>query len=114
MPFINSSKQGGTESLGEGRGIVTGGTCVPASLNTNLGDMAVTVLFRDWGCAYLILQVKAIKPHLALFMSSSHRLFIISPQQTLFKQRLSCFWLNGPGIFTCPQHVLLYSVYLGE
>jgi hypothetical protein len=29
------------------------------------------------GCAYLSLQMKAIKPHLVLLVSSSHRLFII-------------------------------------
>jgi hypothetical protein len=34
-------------------------------------------LFCAWGCAYLGLQMKAIKPHLALLMSSSHRLFTI-------------------------------------
>jgi hypothetical protein len=34
------------------------------------------------GLAYLGLQVKAITPHLALFTSISHRLFIIlSPQK---------------------------------
>jgi hypothetical protein len=38
-------------------------------------------LFHGQGCAYLSLQVKAIKPHLTLLTSSSHRLFIIcSPQ----------------------------------
>jgi hypothetical protein len=37
-------------------------------------------LFRDPVCADLGLQVKAIKPHLTLLTSSSHRLFrICSP-----------------------------------
>jgi hypothetical protein len=36
--FINSGKQGGAEALGEGRDIVTGETCFPASLNASLGD----------------------------------------------------------------------------
>jgi hypothetical protein len=64
----------------QGHDIVTGETCVPDSLNTNLEDAAV-LLFPvcGWGCAYLGLQVKAMKPHLALLVSSSHRLFIISP-----------------------------------
>jgi hypothetical protein len=58
------------QRLGEGCDTVTGETCVPASLK-KIG----------WGCAYLSLQVKAIRPHLALLVSSSHRLFIIhSPQ----------------------------------
>jgi hypothetical protein len=40
-PFINSSKQGGAEALGEGRDTVTGETCIPASLNANtLGETA--------------------------------------------------------------------------
>jgi hypothetical protein len=81
-PSINSGKQDGAEVLGEGRDIVTGETCVPASLNASLGDTAV-LLFSDsgQGCSYLGLQVKAIEPHLALLTSSSHRLFIIhSPQ----------------------------------
>jgi hypothetical protein len=44
------------------RDIVTGKTCVPASLNASLGDAAVLLfLFHGWGCAYLSLQVKAIK-----------------------------------------------------
>jgi hypothetical protein len=38
---MNSSKQGGAEALGEGCDIVTGETCIPASLNTSLGDIAV-------------------------------------------------------------------------
>jgi hypothetical protein len=40
-PFIDSGKQGGAEVLGEGCDIVTGETCVPVSLNLNLGDAAV-------------------------------------------------------------------------
>jgi hypothetical protein len=52
---MNSGKQGGAEALGEGCDIVTGETCVPASLNTSLGEAAVA-----GGCAYLGLQVKAI------------------------------------------------------
>jgi hypothetical protein len=81
---MNSHKQGGSEALGQGRDIVTGKTCILASVNTNLGDTAV-LLFPvcGWGCAYLGLQVKAIKPHLALLMSNSLKLFIIcSPQST--------------------------------
>jgi hypothetical protein len=66
--------------------IVTGETCyVPASQNiNNLGDAAV-LLFPvcGWGCAYLSLQIKAIKLHLTLLMSSSHRLFIICSPQLL-------------------------------
>jgi hypothetical protein len=34
-------------------------------------------------CAYLSLQMKAIKPHLTLLMSSSNRLFIICSSQSL-------------------------------
>jgi hypothetical protein len=41
VPFINSGKQGGAEALGEGRDIVTGENCVPASLKASLGDSAV-------------------------------------------------------------------------
>jgi hypothetical protein len=37
-----SGKQGGTAVLGEGHDIVTGETCVPASLNiNNLGEAVV-------------------------------------------------------------------------
>jgi hypothetical protein len=40
--FIPSGKQGGAATLGEGRDIVTGETCLPASLNVNnLGKAAV-------------------------------------------------------------------------
>jgi hypothetical protein len=40
--FIPSGKQGGAAVLREGRDIVTGGTCVPASLNVNnLGEAAI-------------------------------------------------------------------------
>jgi hypothetical protein len=90
--FINSGKQGGTEAVGEGLDIVTGETCVPASLNTSLGDAAVPLfLFRDQDCAYLGLQEKAIKPHLTLLTSSSHRLFIIqSPQSHLLLLSSNC------------------------
>jgi hypothetical protein len=83
-PFINSSKQSAAEALGEGRDIVAGETCLPASLNASLGDAAVLLFpVHDQGCAYLGLQVKAIKPHLALLVSSSHRLFII-PLHNIF------------------------------
>jgi hypothetical protein len=34
-------------------------------------------LFRGQGCAYLSLQMKAIKLHLTLLTSSSHMVFII-------------------------------------
>jgi hypothetical protein len=44
-PFINSGKQDGAEALKEGCDIVTGETCVPASLNTNLGDATVLLFF---------------------------------------------------------------------
>jgi hypothetical protein len=47
-PFINSSKQGGAAAFGEGRGIVTGETCVPVSLNTSLGDVAVLLFSASW------------------------------------------------------------------
>jgi hypothetical protein len=62
----------------EGRDIVTGETCNSASLHINNLDAAV-LLFPvcGRGCAYLSLQMKAIKLHLALLMSSSCRLFII-------------------------------------
>jgi hypothetical protein len=68
-----------------------GGHCnrknlVPASLNVNLGDAAVLLffLFHDRGCAYLRLQMKAIKPNLTLLMSSSDRFFIFcSPQEII-------------------------------
>jgi hypothetical protein len=44
-----------------GHDIVTGETCVPASLNSSLGNTAVLLfLFPDGGCAYLGLQVKII------------------------------------------------------
>jgi hypothetical protein len=81
-----SGKQGGAEALGEGSDIVTGKTYVPSSMNASLGDAAVLLfLFRDQGCAYLGLQVKAIKLHLTLLMSSSHRLLTIhSPHIPLF------------------------------
>jgi hypothetical protein len=71
---MNSGKQGGAEALGEGCDIVTGETCVPASLNTSLGDVAVLLfLFVARGWAYLGLHMlKAIKPLLALLMSNSH------------------------------------------
>jgi hypothetical protein len=77
--FINSCKQGGAAALREEHDIVTGETCLSASLNiNNLGDPAV-LLFPvcGQGCAYLSLQMKAIKLHLSLLMSSFHRLFII-------------------------------------
>jgi hypothetical protein len=49
-------------ALGEGHDIVTGETCFPASLNLNLGDIAVLpFLFCGQACANLCLQVKAIK-----------------------------------------------------
>jgi hypothetical protein len=42
MSFFRDVKQGGAVALREGHDIVTGETCVPASLNTNyLGDTAV-------------------------------------------------------------------------
>jgi hypothetical protein len=90
-PFINSGKQGGAEDLGEGRDIVTGETCVPACLNTSLGDAAVLLfLFHDQGCAYLGLHVKVIKLHLLLLTSSSQRLFIIcSPHNQRLVNRYS-------------------------
>jgi hypothetical protein len=41
------------------------------------------------GCAYLGLQMKTIKPHLTLLMSSSHRLFIIcSPQHCILEREM--------------------------
>jgi hypothetical protein len=43
--FINSGKQGGAVALWEGHDIVTGESCIPASLNTNnLGETAVLLL----------------------------------------------------------------------
>jgi hypothetical protein len=77
--LTNSHKQGGAAAFGEGHDNITGETCISASLNTNnLGDSAV-LLFPvcGRGCAYLGLQMKAIKMHLALLTSSSHMLFII-------------------------------------
>jgi hypothetical protein len=75
--FINSCKQGG--ALREGRDIVTGETCVPASQNTNnLGDTAVLLFpVRGWGCAYLGLQIKALKLHLILLCSVLVSFFFI-------------------------------------
>jgi hypothetical protein len=65
--LILSGKQEGAVALREGCDIVTGETCISAFLNVNnLGDAAV-LLFPvcGQGCAYLSLQLKAIKPHLA-------------------------------------------------
>jgi hypothetical protein len=76
--FINSGKQGGSVALREGHDILIGETCISASLNiNNLGEAAV-LLFPVYsqGCAYLSLQIEAIKLHLALLMYSSRRLFI--------------------------------------
>jgi hypothetical protein len=77
-----SGKQGGAEALGEESDIVTRETCISASLKASLGDAAVLHFsVCGQGCAYLSLQMKAIKLHLTLLTSSSHRLFIIhSPQ----------------------------------
>jgi hypothetical protein len=48
-------------ALREGRGIATGETCIPASLNENLGEAAVLLFSVSCqGCAYLSLQGKAI------------------------------------------------------
>jgi hypothetical protein len=91
--FINSDKQGGTEVSRGGRDIVTGETCAPVSLNTSLGmQLFCFFLFCGQGCAYLGLQVKAIKLHLTVLTSSSHRqLFIIRS----------------------PHHVIVFTEYLG-
>jgi hypothetical protein len=61
---------------------VTGETCSCFSEHKQLGRRSCSAfLFRGWGCVYLGLQIKAIKPPLTLLTSSSHRLFIIrSPQ----------------------------------
>jgi hypothetical protein len=73
---VDSSKQGGAEALREGRDIATGETCIPASLNTSLGNTAFLLFsVSGQGCAYLGLHIKAIKPHLNLLKSSSHKAF---------------------------------------
>jgi hypothetical protein len=47
--FYKQWQQGGAEALGrEGLDIVTGETCVPASLNVNLGDAAVLLFSVSW------------------------------------------------------------------
>jgi hypothetical protein len=77
--FIANGKQGGAVVLGEGRDIVTRETCVPASLNiNNLGEAAVLHFPLLWLGLFLNILGKATELHLALLMSSSHRLLIIS------------------------------------
>jgi hypothetical protein len=46
--FIPSGKQGGAAVLGEGHDIVTGETCVPASLNVNNLEAAVLHFPLPW------------------------------------------------------------------
>jgi hypothetical protein len=66
--FINLDKQSGAEALGRGCDIVTGETCISASLNANnLGETAVLLSV----CANLR---QANELHLALIVSSSQRL----------------------------------------
>jgi hypothetical protein len=68
--------------LRERHDIVTGESCIPASLNVNNLEAAVLHFpLCGQGCANLGLQInilgKAAELHLALLMSSSHRLLII-------------------------------------
>jgi hypothetical protein len=51
--FISSGKQGGAVVLGEGHIIVTGETCIPASLNiNNLGEAGVLHFSLLWPGLY--------------------------------------------------------------
>jgi hypothetical protein len=76
--FINNDKQGGTEALREEC------SCF-SECKFRRRSCSAFFLFPGQGCAYLGLQAKAIKLHLALLTSSSYRLFIIcSPQNCSF------------------------------
>jgi hypothetical protein len=89
--YISSGKRGGAAVLGEWHDIVTGETCVPASLNVNNSEAAVCIsLFCSWGCAYLgLLSVgilgKTVQLPLTLLMSSSDRLLIIHCPRFILK-----------------------------